>query len=204
MAGTPELQWKFNGYRALQPSVVGDDTILLPTPMNLGTRAIRIKKTDGQLATEELWTSRSLKPDFTDFVIHQGHAYGIDGGIFTCVDLTTGQRKWKGGRYGKGQALLLENSGLFLVAAEDGQVCTRFSGPDEYKEVASFKHWKERPEPSGVIGGPALSAKCRGSRRLQAAFGGATSRGGEEFQLDGELNWAARAGRVVMDPSIDA
>ena len=131
-------EWKFKGYRALQPSIVGDDTVLMPTAMNTGTRAIRIKKTNGQLAAEELWTSRHLKPDFTDFVIHQGHAYGIDGGIFTCVDLKTGERKWKGGRYGKGQVLLLENSGLLLVSAEDGRVVLLRADPGEHAEVASF------------------------------------------------------------------
>ena len=92
--------------------------ILLPTGMSTGTRAIRVTKPNGQLTAEELWTSRNLKPDFTDIVTHQGYAYGIDAGIFTCVDLKTGQRKWKGGRYGKAQVLLLENSGLLLVAAE--------------------------------------------------------------------------------------
>ncbi len=136
--GRLNYEWKFKGYRALQPSVVGDDTVLMPTAMNTGTRAIRIKKTNGQLAAEELWTSRHLKPDFTDFVIHQGHAYGIDGGIFTCVDLKTGERKWKGGRYGKGQVLLLENSGLLLVSAEDGRVVLVRADPGEHAEVASF------------------------------------------------------------------
>ena len=61
-------EWKFMNYRALQPHVVGEDTILLPTGMNTGTRAIRITKADGKLAANELWTSRNLKPDFTDFV----------------------------------------------------------------------------------------------------------------------------------------
>lgn len=64
--------WKFGNYRALQPAVVGDDTILLPTGMNTGTRAIRITQANGQLAAEELWTSRDLKPDFTDLVIDRG------------------------------------------------------------------------------------------------------------------------------------
>jgi outer membrane protein assembly factor BamB len=131
-------QWKFQGYRALQPTVIGD-TVLLPTAMNLGTRAIRISKKDGQLAAEELWTSRNLKPDFTDLIVHQGHVYGIDGGIFTCVDLKTGERKWKGGRYGKGQAVLLENSGLLLVSAEDGRVVLLRADPGEHSELASFK-----------------------------------------------------------------
>jgi len=130
--------WKFDNYRCLQPGVVGD-TILLPTGMGAGTRAIRITKTDGKLAAEELWTSRNLKPDFTDIVTYQGHAYGIDGGIFTCIDLKTGDRKWKGGRYGKGQVLLLENSGLLLIAAEDGRVVLVRADPSAHTEVASFQ-----------------------------------------------------------------
>jgi outer membrane protein assembly factor BamB len=133
-----DYKWKFQGYRALQPTVIGD-TVLLPTAMNAGTRAIRISKKEGQLTTEELWTSRNLKPDFTDLIVHQGYVYGIDGGIFTCVDLKTGERKWKGGRYGKGQAVLLENSGLILVSAEDGRVVLLRADPSEHSEAASFK-----------------------------------------------------------------
>ena len=36
--------WKFKPYRALQPCLLGNDTILLPTGMSAGTRAIRIAK----------------------------------------------------------------------------------------------------------------------------------------------------------------
>jgi len=125
--------------RALQPRLVGDDVILLPTGMNAGTRAIRVTKANGQLAAEELWTSRNLKPDFTDIVTYQGYAYGLDAGIFTCIDLKTGERKWKGGRYGQAQVLLLENSGLLLVAAESGQVVLLAANPNEHVEAASFK-----------------------------------------------------------------
>jgi outer membrane protein assembly factor BamB len=149
-------EWKFKGYRALQPSVVGDSTILMPTPMNPGTRAIQIKKTHGQLAAEELWTSRNLKPDFTDFVIHQAYAYGIDGGIFACVDLKTGERKWKGGRYGKGQVLLLENSGLLLVLAEDGRVVLLRADPGEHAEIASFAALKGKTWNHPVVVGDRL------------------------------------------------
>lgn len=137
--GRLNYEWKFGNYRALQPAVVGDDTILLPTGMSTGTRAIRITKTNGQLAAEELWTSRDLKPDFTDLVTYRGYAYGNHGGIFTCVDLKSGSRKWKGGRYGKGQGLLLENSGLLLIAAEDGRVVLLRADPGAHTEVASFK-----------------------------------------------------------------
>jgi outer membrane protein assembly factor BamB len=132
-------EWKFPAYRALQPAVVGDDTVLLPTSMNTGTRAIRISRTNEQWTATELWTSRNLKPDFTDLVTHQGFAYGNDAGIFTCVDLKTGERRWKGGRYGKGQVVLLEKSGLLLIAAEQGHVALLRADPNQHVELASFK-----------------------------------------------------------------
>jgi outer membrane protein assembly factor BamB len=131
--------WKFSGYRALQPAVVGGDTVLLGTPMNAGTRAIRIKTANGKLAAEELWTTRNLKPDFSDMVTYQGYVYGNDGGFLVCLDLKTGDRKWKDGRYGKGQMLLLESAGLLLVAAEDGRVHLVRADPREFAEVNSFK-----------------------------------------------------------------
>ncbi len=140
-SGTTRLSyaWKGTGYRALQARVLGDDTILLPTGVNLGTRAIRVKKAGDELVAEELWTSRNLKPDFSDLVTFQGHAYGNDGGILTCLDLSTGERMWKGGRYGKGQLILLEKSGLLLVAAESGQVVLVRADPKEFVEVDSFR-----------------------------------------------------------------
>jgi outer membrane protein assembly factor BamB len=134
-----EYDWKIQQYRALQPTVVGSDTILLPTPMSMGTRALRIKKNNGQYVAEELWTSQKLKPDFVDLVTYNGYAYGNDGGLLTCLDLKTGERKWKGGRYGKGQILLLENSGLLLVLSEQGQVVLVAADPTDHRELASFK-----------------------------------------------------------------
>jgi outer membrane protein assembly factor BamB len=107
--------------------------------MSIGTRAIHIEKKDGNLSATELWTSRLLKPDFTDFVVYQGHAYGVDGGFFICIDLKNGERKWKGDRYGKGEVVLLESSGLLLVSTEPGDVVLVKADPSASIELASFK-----------------------------------------------------------------
>jgi len=48
-------------------------------------------------------------------------------------------RKWKGGRYGKGQILLLENSGLLLILSEEGQAVPVAAEPSEHRELASFQ-----------------------------------------------------------------
>lgn len=132
-------EWKFSNYRALQPNVVGEDTVVLPTGMSTGTRAIRVTKTNDQFAAQVLWTSRVLKPDFTDLVSYRGYLYALDGGFLTCLDLKTGDRKWKGGHYGKGQVLLLEESELLLVLAESGRVYLLPANPAEHVELASVQ-----------------------------------------------------------------
>ena len=70
-------------------------------------------------SVKERWTSMALKPYFNDFVVHQGHAFGFDGSILACVDVADGSRKWKGGRYGHGQAVLLPEQDL--SARPDGR-----------------------------------------------------------------------------------
>ena len=174
-------EWKFSGYRALQPRVVGDDTVLLGTPMNAGTRAIRITRVNGELAAEELWTSRNLKPDFSDMVTYQGYIYGNDNGFLTCLDLKTGDRMWKGGRYGKGQVLLLEDAGLLLVTAEDGQVHLVRADAKEFVEVDSFKALEGKTWNHPVVVGDKLYV-----RNSQEAAG---------FQLS--IARAAEAGRKM-------
>ncbi len=130
--------WEVMGYRALQPRVVGDDLVLIPSNSGSGTRLIRLTIDDNNLAAEEIWTSRNLKPDFNDLVTFEGHAYGFDGTIFACVDLQTGQLKWKGGRYGKGQVVLIRDAGLLLVASERGEVVLLKATPGGHQELGSF------------------------------------------------------------------
>ncbi|MFM2095565.1 MAG: hypothetical protein RIS70_2689, partial [Planctomycetota bacterium] len=134
-----DYDWKSQGYRACQPQWIDGDSMLIPTGMGSGTRRVRIKKQDESFATEEVWTSRNFKPDFNDFVFYQGHLYGFDGAIFSCLDFESGERRWKGGRYGKGQVLLLEDSGLLLVISEQGELVLLNADPAASVERARLQ-----------------------------------------------------------------
>ena len=64
--------------------------------------------------------ARNLKTKFTNAVIRDGYAYGLDEDVLACIDMATGKRKWMKGRYNHGQVLLVGD--LLLVQSETGDV----------------------------------------------------------------------------------
>ena len=141
--GTGKILWEhaWPGGAIVQPAVTEDGGILVNTvSMNggAGLRRLAIAHTGGQWSAAERWTSTGLKPYFNDFVVHKGHAFGFDGSILSCIDLQDGQRKWKGGRYGNGQLLLLADQDLLLVLSEEGELALVKATPDQFTEVARF------------------------------------------------------------------
>lgn len=132
-----DYDWSINEYRALQPAMLGAESVLIPTT-GVGVRKVKFVRDEDGLMGEEVWSTR-MKPDFNDLVVHGGYAYGFDGAIFACFDMENGKRKWKGGRYGKGQVLAITDSDLLLVASEYGDVVLLKADPAGHAEVATFK-----------------------------------------------------------------
>jgi outer membrane protein assembly factor BamB len=127
------------GFPIIQPAVTADGDILIAASGTSGIRRIAIAHGPGGWNTEKRWGSAGLKPYFNDFVVHEGHAFGFDGRILSCIDLADGTRKWKGGRYGNGQLILLPDQDLLLVLSEEGELALVGAAPDQFTELARFK-----------------------------------------------------------------
>jgi outer membrane protein assembly factor BamB len=135
-----EHEW--GGGTIVQPARTSDGDLLISAlggTGGAGIRRIGVAHTDGKWTTQERWTSAGLKPYFNDYVIHKGYAFGFDGSILSAIDLKDGARKWKGGRYGNGQLVLLSDQDLLLVSTEEGEVALVRATPDQFTEVARFK-----------------------------------------------------------------
>ena len=134
-----EHEWP--GVPIIQPAVVPDGGILISTGDTMGAigiRRIAVAHRSGEWTSEERWTSTGLKPFFNDFVVHHGHVFGFDNSILACIDLADGARKWKGGRYGHGQLMLLPDQDVLLVLSEEGELALVSATPDKFTELARF------------------------------------------------------------------
>jgi outer membrane protein assembly factor BamB len=134
--GTVLWEHSWEGTPILQPAVMPDGDVLISTSgvSGIGIRRISVGAESNDWIVDERWTSAGLKPYFNDFVIHAGHAYGFDGSVLACIELEGGQRKWKGGRYGNGQLVLLPDQDLLLVLSEQGEMALVDATPDKYQE----------------------------------------------------------------------
>jgi outer membrane protein assembly factor BamB len=146
-----------DGSRVVQPAIVDDDSgILIGTSFGLGTRKISVSNASGTWSVDEEWTSRGLKPYYNDLVVHRGFAFGFDANILAAIDVATGDRAWKGGRYGNGQMLLLPDQDLLLVISEKGELALVRATSERFEEVARVqvlegKTWNHPIVVDGVV-----------------------------------------------------
>ena len=127
-----------SGARIVQPAQTPEGDLLIHDSEYDGTglRRVAVKHEQGAWTVQERWVTTALRPYYNDFVVHKGHAFGFDGSMLACIEIQNGQRKWKGGRYGHGQLVLLADQDLLLVLSEKGELALVEANPDTFKELA--------------------------------------------------------------------
>ena len=154
-----KLLWEHawpGGDRIVQPALTADGDILINSGgTELCIRRITITQGTDRWNIEEQWTSRGLKPNHNDFVVHEGYAYGFNGPRLACIDVEDGKRMWQGGRYG-GQLLLLSEQDLLLVLSEKGELALVSAVPDKLNELARIPAIKGKTWNHPVLAGDIL------------------------------------------------
>lgn len=117
-----------------QPMVLPGDRVFLSSGYGIGSKLFQISAAEEGPAASVVWESPRLKTKFTNAVFHAGSIYGLDDGVLVCLDPETGQRRWKRGRYGHGQILLIGNH--ILIQTESGELAVVAADPTEFREIA--------------------------------------------------------------------
>jgi outer membrane protein assembly factor BamB len=129
-----QYAWPGGTENVSQPVVLPGDRLFLSTGYGVGGKTFRVVAGTGSVEAELEWESLAMKAKFTNVVHHEGFLYGLDDGIMACVDARTGERVWKGGRYGHGQVLLVGD--VLMIQAESGGVVLVQAAPDGHRELA--------------------------------------------------------------------
>jgi outer membrane protein assembly factor BamB len=153
-----KLLWEhaWPGTPIVQPNLTENGDILISVSDSSGTRRLGVAHGSSGWTVQERWTSEDLNPFFNDLVVHNGLAFGFDGSILACIDLTDGKLKWKGGRYGHGQLVLLPDQNVLLVLSEAGDLALVKATADQFTELAHFPAIKGKTWNHPVLAGDVL------------------------------------------------
>lgn len=140
--GTGELLWEYpwktyQGISAAQPIVLDERRVFVSAGYGKGAALLEVNDTSDGMKARAVWENNSMKNKFNSSVLHAGYVYGLDEGILTCLNAESGERRWKGGRYGYGQVTLASNH--VIVTTEEGEVVLVRATPERHEEVARFK-----------------------------------------------------------------
>jgi len=154
------LLWQFpwevlQGNRNIaQPVLVSTNRVSLSAGYGTGCAVIEVSRTKTGFQPREVWRNKNLKNKFTTSVFHDGFLYGLDEDILVCVDATTGERRWKDGRYGYGQLLLA--GGQLIVLCGNGDLALTKAVPQAHEESCRFaaiegKTWNHPAIADGLL-----------------------------------------------------
>jgi outer membrane protein assembly factor BamB len=135
------------------------DSIFISSGYNMGSSLFRITRIGHDeeadpFLLDEIWRNRFLKAKFSSVVLHEGYLYGLDGAALACLDIATGERKWKAGHYGYGQ-LVLAGSHL-LVQLESGEIALIAASPERHRELTRFAALSSRTWNHPILAGNLL------------------------------------------------
>jgi outer membrane protein assembly factor BamB len=150
-----EQEWPKETQCVAQPLVLPEGRVLVASGYGIGCKLFQISRDEQSVWSSALvWESTSLKAKFANVVAREGFVYGLDDGILVCIDLASGARKWKRGRYGHGQLILVDD--VLLIQAESGEVVLVEANPEAHVELGKFTAFESKTWNSPALAAPYL------------------------------------------------
>jgi outer membrane protein assembly factor BamB len=129
-----QVPWPDRFPNVIQPVPVENDKVFLSSGYGVGAGLVQIFRTeDDGWDTKMLWQNIEMKAKFSPVVKRDEFVYGFDDGILACLNVFSGRQRWKRGRYGHGQIILVDD--LLLVQTERGELCLVAADPAEFREL---------------------------------------------------------------------
>ncbi len=148
-----EYDWGTGFPNVARPIPVGPGKVVFSSGYGVGAALLTITAGEKWSVSQE-WKTPRFQAKFSNPVLLNGHIYGVSDGIFACLDPADGTVKWKGGRYGHGQGLLLGEH--YLQMTESGELVLLRPTPEAGNELGRVKVFDDKTWNTIAISGELL------------------------------------------------
>jgi outer membrane protein assembly factor BamB len=146
------LPWKTEGnVNAALPLFIPPDKIFVSSGYEVGAALLHIINENSVARFEEIWKSKAMQNKFSTSILSENYLYGFDNTMLKCINVSTGEEKWKQRGFGFGS--LIYADGHLLVLSDKGKLVLVEASPSAYKAKASVEALNGR-----CITVPALAA----------------------------------------------
>lgn len=124
--------------------VVDGDLVYCSAGYGVGGGLYRVTKSGGKFASKKVWFRKDVVNHWSTPVLQDGHLYGMfsfkkyGNGPIQCIELATGEEKWRAPGFGPGNVTLTGN-GQLLALSDDGQLVVIEASPKAYNELGRVK-----------------------------------------------------------------
>ncbi len=132
-----EKPWGNGNVVCALPVVVSTNRVLFSSGYGVGAELLEIARDAEQFTAKLVWKSIRMKSKFAHLYAREDNLYGLDDGMLACVNLADGSLRWKEGRYGHGQGLLVGKH--YLLMAESGELVLLRPTPEAPHELVRFR-----------------------------------------------------------------
>lgn len=132
----------FQDQNIIQPLVLEEDRVFVSSEVNNGCAMLRIVRVKDGFKVEVLWENRNLAARQANPIRLGNSIYGLSNGALVCLDVRTGQRRWRGRSYGQGQ--ILGVAGMLLIQSEQGDLVLVPANPERFRELGRFPVFPDR------------------------------------------------------------
>jgi outer membrane protein assembly factor BamB len=106
-----------------------------------GSRTLELRRQNGATQVKELWFHSQMRVHHSNVMRIGDYVYGSNGDfgahVFMCVDIRTGEIKWRERSQGRANTLLVGDRAIILD--EDGVVHLASLSPEGLKEISRFE-----------------------------------------------------------------
>jgi len=151
-AANGDFLWRYNapanGTANASTPVFGEAGVFAASGYGTGGGLVHLNRNGNQFEVKEVYFTREMKNQHGGMVLVDGHLYGADEGILTCLEFKTGKIKWQD--RGPGKCSVVYADGMLFCRSENGPVSLVRATPAKFELLGQF----DQPERSNAHSWP--------------------------------------------------